>query len=181
MREVLSVVETVERNRQAQREAYGEPLADAFRRLMGAFELTQAGLSRVLGMSPPMLSQLMNAQRVKIGNPAVLHRMHVLEELADGVRAGSVSAQDLPARLDDIQALTGHWTRTEAQASPTGEHAVVDGMRNLLRAVASGQELSSAAAALEGSHPALAELLRVYGMGPDGPAREHFARHRDLF
>src|SRR5690606_1740265 len=175
------MTETVERNREAQREAYGEPLAETFRRLMGAFELNQASLARLLGMSPPMLSQLMSAQRVKIGNPAVLHRMQALEELAEAVRAGNVPAEDLPARLDGIPTLTGQWTRTEAHTGPTGEHAVVEGIRNLLRAVASGAELRSAAASLEGSHPALAEVLRVYGMGPDGPARDHFARHRDLF
>lgn len=175
------MTETVERNRAAQQEAYGEPLAEAFRRLMGAFGLSQAGLARVLGMSPPMLSQLVNAQRVKIGNPAVLHRMQSLDELAEAVRTGGVATEDVPARLADIQGSTGQWTRTDAHAAPTPEEAVVDGVRNLLRAVASGQELRSAATVLEAEHPGLAEVLRVYGMGADGPAREHFARHRDLF
>lgn len=173
--------ESVERNREAQREAYGEPLVDVFRRLMGAFELTQAGLARVLGMSPPMLSQLLNAQRVKIGNPAVLHRLQALEELGESVRAGAVPSGEVAARLDQIQASTGQWTRTEAQAGPTGDAAVVDGVRSLLRAVSSGQELRAAAGLLDRDHPELAEVLRVYGMGPEGPAREHFARHRDLF
>lgn len=173
--------EAVEANRQAQQAAYGAPLAEVFRALMGDFTLTQAGLARVLGMSPPMLSQLISAQRVKIGNPAVLQRMQALEELAAAVRAGSVSADDLPARLAEIQASTGQWTRTDAHPGPNGDDAVVDGVRNVLRAVASGQELRSAAATLEVSHPALAEVLRVYGTGPTGPAREHYARHRDLF
>ena len=171
----------VERNKEAQREAYGEPLAEAFRRLMGAFELTQAGLARVLGMSPPMLSQLVNAQRVKIGNPAVLHRMQALEELVEAVRAGTVSTGEVAARLDSIQAATGRWTRTDAHVGPTGDATVVDGVRNLLRAVSSGQELRAAAALLEPEHPGLAEVLRTYGMGPHEAAREHFARHRDLF
>lgn len=175
------MVETVERNRTAQLEAYGEPLAAVFRRLMDAFELSQAGLARVLGMSPPMLSQLMNAQRVKIGNPAVLHRMQTLEELAESLRAGNVPTGEVTARLDGIQASTGQWTRTDAHAVPASDAAVVDGVRSLLRAVSSGQELRTAADLLEHAHPALAEVLRVYGMGPHEPAREHFARHRDLF
>lgn len=175
------MAETVERNRESQREAYGAPLAEAFRRLMDAFELTQAGLARVLGMSPPMLSQLMNAQRVKIGNPAVLHRMQALEELAESVRAGAVPTAEVATRLEEVQASTGQWTRTEGHVGPAGDAAVVDGVRSLLRAVSSGQELRTAADLLQQDHPGLAEVLRTYGIGPHGPAREHFARHRDLF
>lgn len=174
-------METVERNRAAQREAYGEPLGEAFRRLMEAFELSQAGLARLLGMSPPMLSQLMNAQRVKIGNPAVLHRMQALDEVAEGVRSGELTDEQVSAALAQIQTSTGQWTRTEAHSAQSAEQVVVAGIRSLLRAVASGQEIKAAAALLEGESPALAEVLRVYGLGPDLPAREHYARHRDVF
>lgn len=174
------MTDAVARNREAQREAYGEPLADVFRRLMEAFDLTQASLARTLGMSPPMLSQLISAQRVKIGNPAVLHRVQALEELAQAVRSGEIGDDEVPGRLGEIRSSTGQWTRTGTQPQG-GDDAVVDGIRNLLRAVASGQQLKAAAAALEGEQPDLAEVLRVYGMGPDGPAREHYARHRDLF
>lgn len=178
------MTETLERNRAAQREAYGEPLNDAFRRSMETFALTQAGLARVLGMSPPMLSQLMSAQRVKIGNPAVLSRLQALEELAASVRGGEVPGETVPRLLEEIQASTGQWTRTEtdaAQSAEASDQAVVDGVRNLLRAVASGQELRDAAVALEASHPALAEVLRLYGLGQATDAQAHFARHRDLF
>lgn len=175
------MTDAVELNRQAQREAYGAPLAETFRALMGDFALTQAGLARVLGISPPMLSQLIGARRVKIGNPAVLHRLQALRELAEAVRTGGVSMDEVPDRLNEIQASTGQWTRTDAHVAPNGDELAVDGLRSLLRAVASGQELKSAAATLEGAHPTLAEVLRVYGMGPVGPAREHYARHRDLF
>lgn len=175
------MADSVERNLQAQQSAYGEPLAQVFRRLMDAFDLTQAGLARQLGMSPPMLSQLISAHRVKIGNPAVLHRLQSLEELAEDVRRSRVQAEEVAARLAEIQAATGRWTRTEAHERGTDDEVVVEGVRNLLRAVASGQELKAAAAALDQAHPALAELLRVYGLAPDGAARDHFARHRDLF
>lgn len=171
----------VERNRESQVQAYGEPLGDVFRRLMEVFALSQAGLARVLGMSPPMLSQLMSAQRVKIGNPAVLHRMQSLEELARTVREGSLSKDQVGAALVEIQGSTGQWTRTDASSAQASDQAVVEGLRNLLRAVASGQEIHAAAAGLDAEHPALAEVLRVYGMGSSGPALEHFARHRDLF
>lgn len=177
--------EQVEVNRALQREAYGEPLADAFRRSMEAFGLTQAGLAGVLGMSPPMLSQLMNAQRVKIGNPAVLSRLQALGELAASVRGGDVAEEQVPALLEEIKASTGRWTSTGTHAAqpvgPTADEAVVEGVRALLRAVASGQELRAAAEVLEEGHPGLAEVLRVYGLGQPDAAAEHFARHRDLF
>jgi transcriptional regulator with XRE-family HTH domain len=175
------VTDPVERNRQAQREAYGEPLVDVFRRLMQAFELSQAGLARVLGISPPMLSQLISAHRVKIGNPAVLHRVRALEELAVQVREGRVPEDEVAAALDGIRASTGQWTRTDAHPGAADDRAVVEAIHGLLRAVASGQELHAAAELLQGEHPELAEILRVYGLGPTPVALDHFARHRRLF
>ena len=60
-------------NVEQQRALYGEPLADTAARVMGALGLTQARLAQVLQISAPMMSQLISAQRVKIGNPAVVH------------------------------------------------------------------------------------------------------------
>lgn len=175
------MTDQVERNRQAQREAYGEPLAEVFRRLMRAFELTQAGLARVLGMSPPMLSQLISAQRVKIGNPAVLHRVRALEELAARVREGAVTEDEVAAALEEIRASTGQWTRTDTHPGAVDDRVVVATIHGLLRAVASGQEIHAAAGQLQKDHPALAEVLRVYGLGPTAVAEEHLSRHRRLF
>ncbi|HZE01436.1 MAG TPA: helix-turn-helix transcriptional regulator, partial [Pseudonocardiaceae bacterium] len=45
---------------------------DRVRRLVIAFNVSQAQLAEVLGLSAPMLSQLMSGRRAKIGNPAVL-------------------------------------------------------------------------------------------------------------
>lgn len=67
-------------NLRVQVELYGEPLAERFGRIMAAFHLTQGGLAKVLGISPPMLSQLMSGQRIKIGNPAVYERVVMLEQ-----------------------------------------------------------------------------------------------------
>ena len=66
----------------AQTEMYGEPLGTRMGRLLAAYRISQARLAAVLGLSPPMLSQLMSAQRAKISNPAVLGRLVRLEELA---------------------------------------------------------------------------------------------------
>lgn len=172
----------VEDNRQAQSAAYGEPLSDTFDRIKDAFALNQSSLASVLGLSAPMLSQLNSAQRVKIGNPAVLNRMYQLNELVEHHAAGRVAADELATRLEEIktsQATLGRTTQMMASQAP--DTAVVAGIRNLLRAVASGTELRDAAERLAATHPDLAEVLRIYGTGPAHPAVEHYARHKDLF
>ena len=50
--------------------------------LLAAYRISQARLAGALGLSPPMLSQLMSGQRAKISNPAVFGRLVRLEELA---------------------------------------------------------------------------------------------------
>lgn len=170
-------------NREAQEAAYGEPLAEIFGRIREAFGLNQSALAAVLGISAPMLSQLNSAQRVKIGNPAVLQRMQALEDLVGQLGSGEVTADQIVAKLEDIKASTGRFTRSTTAVVPAeaDDGAVVAGMRNLLRAVASGQEIRAAADGLEAQHPGLAEVLRLYGTGPLEPAREHYGRHKDLF
>lgn len=61
--------EATARARELQRNWYGEPLGALFRRLIDDLGLNQARLAGVLGLSAPMLSQLMSGQRAKIGNP----------------------------------------------------------------------------------------------------------------
>ncbi|GAB3906388.1 hypothetical protein GCM10029964_103060 [Kibdelosporangium lantanae] len=69
----------VQRNLELQRQWYGEPLGDRVRRLVVAFDVSQANLADVLGISAPMLSQVMSGRRAKIGNPSVLARLIMLE------------------------------------------------------------------------------------------------------
>src|SRR5437763_16701547 len=89
---------TVQRNIALQREWYGEPLGDRVRRLVVAFDVSQAYLAEVLGISAPMLSQVMSGRRAKIGNPNVLARMIMLErkilvpEVAAGNREAMIAA-----------------------------------------------------------------------------------------
>ena len=66
---------TVQRNVAQQREWYGEPLGDRVRRLVVAFDVSQAQLAEVLGLSPPMLSQLMSGRRGKIGRASCRERV----------------------------------------------------------------------------------------------------------
>lgn len=84
----------------AQTEMYGEPLGQRFGRLLAAYGVSQARLAAVLGLSPPMLSQLMSGQRAKISNPAVFGRLVRLEELAGGI--ADPAARE--AALEDVRA-----------------------------------------------------------------------------
>src|SRR5437763_16659469 len=93
----------VQRNIALQREWYGEPLGDRVRRLVVAFNVSQAHLAEELGISAPMLSQVMSGRRAKIGNPAVLARMIMLERkvLTPEVASGRPAA--LQRALEDVR------------------------------------------------------------------------------
>src|SRR5262244_1573874 len=101
----------VQRNLALQREWYGEPLGDRVRRLVVAFDVSQANLADVLGISAPMLSQVMSGRRAKIGNPAVLARLIMLERkvLTPEVAAGKKEA--LLRALEDVRASKPSVTR----------------------------------------------------------------------
>lgn len=137
----------------AQSEMYGEPLGRRFGRLLAAYGVSQARLAAVLGLSPPMLSQLMSGQRAKISNPAVFGRLVRLEELAG--RVGSDPAARTAA-LAEVQASrpTLHTGQLTAPAGPdpaTGARA--------LAGLVPATVLDRAAG--EVSDPGLAAILRA--------------------
>jgi predicted XRE-type DNA-binding protein len=150
----------VQRNLALQREWYGEPLGDRVRRLVVAFDVSQANLAEVLGISAPMLSQVMSGRRAKIGNPAVLARLIMLERkvLVPDVAAGKREA--LQRALDEVRA---------SKPSVTRDSLPVDVGRNdrvaitALRRVAEAADLTAAADLLDGKYPDLADLLRRAG------------------
>lgn len=192
--------DAVERNRALQTEWYGEPLGDRFRRVLDRIGLSQSGLAGVLGLSAPMLSQLMSGQRAKISNPAVLHRLIAVEELAAGV--DTVPPGELRARLDEIRdespATTTSTLRMDGQARATGSRQTSERgtagamdvswheaappesparvLQALLREIASAAEIEAAAATIDVSFPEIAEVLRVYGNGRAADAEAHLKR-----
>jgi transcriptional regulator with XRE-family HTH domain len=99
-------------NLQQQTELYGEPLGELVRRILGPLGLTQSALAQVIGLSAPMLSQLMSAQRVKIGNPAVLSRLRELDELAHVAIIGDIDPEHIPDAVDRIRGATGAFTHS---------------------------------------------------------------------
>ncbi len=147
----------VRRNVAQQREWYGEPLGDRVRRLVVAYGVSQAHLADVLGLSRPMLSQLMSGRRGKIGNPAVLARMVMLERriLTPSVASGDRAA--LRRALDEVRASRP--TVGRGGTLPVTEHDD-DGLLPGLRRLVPAEELAAAAGALGDRCPVLASLLR---------------------
>ena len=191
--------DVVVRNRTLQTEWYGEPLGDRFRRLLDRLTLSQAQLADVLGLSAPMISQLMSGVRAKISNPAVLARLAVVEQLAADpafvVLPPAARAEELARLVHETPTNSSTVAITHAGAassssgssssSPSvsagGENASagpdpVAAVQGVLRAVASAAELDGAAKVLDADYPALAEVLRVYGTFKTADARSHYER-----
>jgi transcriptional regulator with XRE-family HTH domain len=170
-------------NRDRQRELYGAPLGDRVRRLTVALGITQARLARTLGVSPAMLSQLVSGRRVKIGDPAVLARLLLLDQRCAGRR--TVRRDAVEALLDEVAGAQLDWTARAARVSdPLGpgpepapgggpgaappEHPAARRARpapapapaEALRAVAPPARLAAAAERLAPAFPELADVLR---------------------
>ena len=84
---------SVRRNLAKQREYYGEPLGDRVRRLVVAFDVSQAQVAEVLGISAPMLSQVMSGRRQRIANPAVLARLVMAARARAASRAAAADVR----------------------------------------------------------------------------------------
>jgi predicted transcriptional regulator len=169
------------RARELQRGWYGEPLGDVFRRLIADLGLNQARLAAVLGLSAPMLSQLMSGQRAKIGNPAVTQRLQALQELAAQAAEGTVTAAEAAVRMEQIRQTTGAPVLSTGQstggATPSARRVVRE-IQSLLRSIAAADEVVRACDALAPTHPELAEFLRVYGAGRTDEAVAHYEAHQ---
>ncbi|WP_410537607.1 helix-turn-helix domain-containing protein [Streptomyces sp. KL2] len=176
--------EATARARELQSQWYGEPLGTLFRRLIDDLGLNQARLATVLGLSAPMLSQLMSGQRAKIGNPAVVQRVQALQELAAEVSKGTVTAAEATQRMDEIRRTAGgNVLASSTHVTPSGGQAttvkrVVREIQALLRSVADAADIIDASDSLAESHPELAEFLRVYGAGKTADAVRHYEAHQ---
>jgi transcriptional regulator with XRE-family HTH domain len=142
----VSGADAVRRNRELQRRLYGEPLGDRLRRLLGALDVSQTVLAVALGVSSPMLSQLMSGRRVKIGSPAVLGRLLLLEQ--------RIAAGDAGRGPEAVARLLAEVREAELRND-----------YDLLRTVAGPEELAAAAATLDPGFPSLAGLLRRAAAG----------------
>jgi transcriptional regulator with XRE-family HTH domain len=158
-------------NRERQRALYGTPLAERVYRMTRVLGVTQGALAATLGMSPAMLSQLVSAKRVKIGDPAVLARLLLLDGRC---AAGSVAPEEVPALLDEVRTAPPEWTallarpavhpgvdrpaRPVPRPDPRRDPALL--AAEALRRVAGPAQLVAAASTLAATFPELAALLR---------------------
>lgn len=159
------MAEVVRANRARQCELYGAPLGDRVRRLTTRLGISQARLARVLGISPAMLSQLVSARRVKIGDPAVLARLRMLDRRC----AGPGTADDpraVDSLLADVARMEWNWSPARAAELGTGAAPTA---AEVLRTVAEPGRLAAAAAALDPAFPEVAQLLWQAARA-DGPA-----------
>ncbi len=155
---------------QAQIELYGATWAARFGTLRKAYGLSQGALAAVVGLSAPMVSQLVSGQRVKISNPSVLARIVRLEEFLTepGVSQGDRAA--ISRVLESLSSSTPVLRTTTVSTSANRETAVA-----WLRDNASAQDLEALAevAHLRGAR-ALALTLEdaagadAHGAGSDG-------------
>ena len=137
------------RNLARQRELYGEPFGEQIRRLQAALGVSQARLAESLGLSAAMLSQLISARRVKIGDPLVLARLLLLHDLVGrGRGAEPVNVEAVLAFVRESRPHLG--LPGPGRADPA----------EALRTVATPAALAAAANVLGPRFPALAQLLR---------------------
>lgn len=159
--------------RAAQAEIYGEPLGDILSRCGQALGLNQSQLAGVLGISAPMLSQLVNARRVKIGNPVAAQRLQVMHDVVGAVERGDLSVE---AALARIALVHGGGDILTTRRSTRDD--VVAEIQSLFRRVAGAPDHLAAAEQIAETYPEIAELLRIWGAGRTDEAQEHLARLR---
>ncbi|RTL64871.1 MAG: XRE family transcriptional regulator [Pseudonocardiaceae bacterium] len=107
MTDERSEAERIAAARERQRELYGEPVGERVRRITGGLGVTQGRLARALGLSPAMLSQLVSGRRVKIGDPAVLGRLMLLDARVPPTPPSKAVADAL---LADVGAARPSWS-----------------------------------------------------------------------
>ena len=139
--------EQLQRNIQEQRELYGASLVELLAPVRAVLGITQARLAQVMGLSAPMLSQLLQGQRVKIGNPVVLTRMDALVQLAS--EAEGLQVHEREQRVEEIAAARARTTQAVAPAN----------VRDALLAIAPESQWRSALDTLTASHPVIAAGL----------------------
>jgi len=159
------VTDQQQRNRDEQARLYGAPLGDLLRAAGQTLGLTQAKAASLLGLSAPMLSQLMSGHRVKIGNPSAVQRLQLLVQLADEVDAGRLDRAGAVERIE-VDEPGQVLTRTSQVAHREG----MAGSPESFASVATAAELFDAARLVEAAHPRIAALLRTCADGAPGRA-----------
>lgn len=164
-------VDDVSANRAQQAALYGAPLGEVIGHCAGVLGLRQQEVAALLGLSAPMVSQLMSARRIKIANPVAAERLRTMVELVAQVDDGLLDADEVLARMHQPAAPLTSTTRTSARAAQTS-----DEVQALFRTTASAADYLQAAQRLDDDFPGIATLLRIYGTERADRAQEHTLR-----
>jgi transcriptional regulator with XRE-family HTH domain len=130
-----------------------------------AFNISQAYLADILGISAPMLSQVMSGRRAKIGNPSVLARLIMLERkvLVPDVASGKPEA--MKQAMIDVKESRPQVGRDVLPVDGSSDaNTAVSALRNIL----SSDDLQSAAELVDDEFPELGDLLRRAGERQSG-------------
>jgi len=149
---------------------YGESWSDRFGRLLAGFGVSQSRLAAVIGLSAPMMSQLITGQRVKISNPAVYGRIVRLEEMLSTLAVRNGDREQIARLLSEVAASQPSLTTMnspvtrETAPSPAADDASADRelVRRWLAANTSAPgRFAAATAAAQSGDVDLANVLRV--------------------
>jgi transcriptional regulator with XRE-family HTH domain len=163
--------EGVERVRDEQIKLYGETLQRLAGRYCAVLGLSQSGLAGLLGISAPMLSQLINGHRVKLGNPASGERLRLLHETVIDVEVGRLTPADAVTRLKADH--RGDVLTTRSRTEPRN---AVRQIQEVFRLAASADAYAAAAEQLRDRYPEIADLLVAYGVSRTDDAVRHFSK-----
>ncbi|GAB2475807.1 DNA-binding protein [Luteococcus sediminum] len=161
-------MDDVSANRAQQAALYGAPLGEVIGHCAGVLGLRQQEVAALLGLSAPMVSQLMSARRIKIANPVAAERLRMMVELVAQVDDGLLDVEEAMARMNEPTAPLTSTTRTGTRAAQTS-----DEVQALFRATAPAADYLEAARRLDDDFPGIATLLRVYGTERADRAQEH--------
>ncbi|WP_142058214.1 hypothetical protein [Pseudonocardia kunmingensis] len=150
--------------RERQRDLYGTTLRALVNQLTEDYGISQARLADTIGISRPMLSQLVSARRIKIGDIRAHTRLMILDQRRDLARA-LTERPEVDAILADVAKVQQPW--------PHHHTFIRDGWSDgsttsLLRRVASTEQLTAAAERLQDEFPRIAGVLRQAAEDDDG-------------
>jgi predicted transcriptional regulator len=114
---------TIAANREAQRALYGDTLEARIGRVTQRYGVSQRRLAQVLGISAPMLSQLISARRVKMGNTLAYERLVLLENREDEATDAASGAQVLTQVAASDAVTTTRMRSRASSAVPSGSLA----------------------------------------------------------
>lgn len=163
----------------SQRQWFGRPLHELFGTVIDICGLTQAQLAERLGVSAPMVSQLMSGRREKPGNPVVQERVIALGRALEDLEAGRIEASQVRELVDSMPSAPSLRSSAAHRAVAVGADPTTTAayIQLLVSRVAEGKELTEAVGLLNKKCPNVAEMLRVYGPGSISEATEHLRRH----